>query len=324
MKNGKGNVPSASGASRKLARPSANGATKTLASPTPSWGRGTFDKPTLAKVESQTAQARGSPPTKEEAPASTGATNTSELGYQEPNGAQAQSHNGSKPAQISIVKIEGYIKGQFFTKVPNAVLLDKNLAGLPAWIFCLALSKSRDWKLRSKWLRQEYGLTRLAVRAAMKRLAEADLVKLKTVRLGQRFDRWWMVRAWVDLPWPDESSPSENGSSQGVISQPFTNDPILTYRPIPKNKGKGSRQSRKHPQFRWRVPKRPYPKTKSVMCRTLNALGIETDIDYDGKFFEQMTASGWVIPGTGERVYDWVATYQARLESIYQQMSDSL
>jgi DNA-binding PadR family transcriptional regulator len=60
------------------------------------------------------------------------------------------------------------------------------------------------------------------------------------------------------------------------------------------------------------VPKVKYPETQEEMYDTLERLGISIDPDHDGNFFEQMQASDWTIQG--EPVWDWPATYQARLE----------
>lgn len=60
------------------------------------------------------------------------------------------------------------------------------------------------------------------------------------------------------------------------------------------------------------VPNRKYPETEEEMYSTLERIGLEPNPDYDGNFFEQMDQNGWVLPN-GEPVYDWVATYQARI-----------
>lgn len=57
-----------------------------------------------------------------------------------------------------------------------------------------------------------------------------------------------------------------------------------------------------------------YPKSEEEMIATLEAHDIEHSADYDGQFFEQMQRAGWRI--RGERVFDWMAAYQARLEHI--------
>jgi hypothetical protein len=152
-------------------------------------------------------------PAKESGAAAQACDDTS---YEQSNGAQPQSVNGSKAC--TIVKLAWPGKGQYVTKIPDAILRNKQLVGLPGWIICLALSMPRNWKLRSKWLCNEFDLPRKAVRAAMKRAAQAGYVKLKTVRKGQRFDRFWLVRASPELPWPGEC---KKGSSQGVVSEPF-------------------------------------------------------------------------------------------------------
>jgi len=56
----------------------------------------------------------------------------------------------------------------------------------------------------------------------------------------------------------------------------------------------------------------PYPESEEEMYITLGLYGIEGNPDYDGNFFEQMQASDWTIQG--QPVWDWPATYKARLE----------
>lgn len=59
-------------------------------------------------------------------------------------------------------------------------------------------------------------------------------------------------------------------------------------------------------------PRFPYPLTEEEMYEALEANDIETSEDYDGRFFETMTRNGWRI--RGERVWDWMETYQRRLD----------
>lgn len=54
-----------------------------------------------------------------------------------------------------------------------------------------------------------------------------------------------------------------------------------------------------------------YPRTEEEMYATLETHGIEPNPDYDGNFFETMQRNGWTI--RGERVFDWIETYVARL-----------
>lgn len=58
-------------------------------------------------------------------------------------------------------------------------------------------------------------------------------------------------------------------------------------------------------------PKHPYPRTEEEMYTTLEAHDIDPAPDYDGNFFEVMQRVGWTI--NGKRVWDWIATYEARL-----------
>jgi hypothetical protein len=60
------------------------------------------------------------------------------------------------------------------------------------------------------------------------------------------------------------------------------------------------------------LPRIPYPESAEEMYDILEAEGVEIDPDHDGNFFEQMQASNWTI--RGEPVWDWIATYKARLE----------
>jgi hypothetical protein len=162
-----------------------------------------------------------------------------ESAYPSSNAAQAQSPNGSEPPEITIVKIPRYAKGRYTVVIPDDLLRDKRMKGWPAWIVCLALSKPRNWKLRQKWLRQEFGLPKRLVGAAMKRAVEVGHAKLKIVRVGQRFDKFYLVRAALDLPWSYEP---KTAVSQGVISEPFRNGRIINdtpseYRPISNDTG---------------------------------------------------------------------------------------
>ena len=55
-----------------------------------------------------------------------------------------------------------------------------------------------------------------------------------------------------------------------------------------------------------------YPETEEEMIETLEAHEIEYNPDYDGQFFDTMTKCGWTIRSLP--VYDWIATYEARLQ----------
>ena len=59
-------------------------------------------------------------------------------------------------------------------------------------------------------------------------------------------------------------------------------------------------------------PRFPYPNTEDAMAETLEHHGIEYVPDYDGQFFETMNRNGWTIQG--KPVFDWMATYIARLQ----------
>lgn len=59
-------------------------------------------------------------------------------------------------------------------------------------------------------------------------------------------------------------------------------------------------------------PRYPYPESEDEMIATLEEHEIEHRPEYDGDFFGSMTEAGWMIQGNP--VFDWIATYQARLE----------
>lgn len=59
----------------------------------------------------------------------------------------------------------------------------------------------------------------------------------------------------------------------------------------------------------------PYPKSEEEMIETLELHDVEHIPDYDGNFFETMTRNDWKI--RGERVFDWIETYRARLMVTY-------
>jgi hypothetical protein len=63
------------------------------------------------------------------------------------------------------------------------------------------------------------------------------------------------------------------------------------------------------------VPNRPKPKSLRAMCKTLDQLGVEVDENHASIFLKEMRKANWTI--RGEPVLDWVATYEARLQHVY-------
>lgn len=59
-------------------------------------------------------------------------------------------------------------------------------------------------------------------------------------------------------------------------------------------------------------PKVRYPESEREMELMLEECGVEYCPDYDGNFFCVMQRNGWCI--RGEMIYDWIATYKARVE----------
>lgn len=60
-------------------------------------------------------------------------------------------------------------------------------------------------------------------------------------------------------------------------------------------------------------PKRKYPLSLEELVSTLELHNIEDDLDNTRSFFRKMTKAGWRIHGNP--VFDWVATYAARMEA---------
>ena len=148
---------------------------------------------------------------------------------------QAQSLNGAGiQHETTILKIPRYTKGRYTVVVPDSLVRDKRMKGWPIWIMCVALSKPKNWKLRNKWLRAEFGLGKCIVQAAMRKAQRAGYVKLKTVREGQRFDKFWLVRAALDLPWPDQpqKEPVLKGRFLNPSQNRSLNDNLSGYRAI--------------------------------------------------------------------------------------------
>jgi len=63
-------------------------------------------------------------------------------------------------------------------------------------------------------------------------------------------------------------------------------------------------------------PKVKYPESEREMELMLEECGVEYSPDYDGNFFYTMQRNGWCI--RGEMIYDWPATYAARVEHATQ------
>jgi hypothetical protein len=82
-----------------------------------------------------------------------------------------------------------------------------------------------------------------------------------------------------------------------------------------KRKGKGCGISIPHSVgsgFK-KGPKYSYPTSEEEMYRLLEEADIEPNPDRDGHFYDQMATNGWTI--NGEKVWDWKATYEARVQN---------
>jgi biotin operon repressor len=214
------------------------------------------------------------------------------------------------PLDGSVGKIEHYGQGQFFTPIANDTLLDKSLGGTALKIICDPLSRPVTWQLCLWELQQRLGLSNHAIRKAMPQLVNGGYaLRIPSLSGGSCY----RIRETPKLHFSQRlvENPTQR-KTDPVKIRPISNKRLSTNERVPKNKQKGGKGVGKHAStalpFRCRFP---YPASEKAMYETLEQLGIETYPDHDGNFFEDMNARGWVLPN-GKRVYDWVATYQAR------------
>lgn len=177
------------------------------------------------------------------------------------------------------------------------------------------------YKTRDEWT-EETGMTRAEQETARKKLIKNGLMEEKLcgvpATLHYRINAAALNSALKKLCSDSEkkgANPSWRESSQlagGNLTnkkagkQPTTTE--STTETTFREKVKGA-QVRVVGVFK---PRFSYPVTEGEMIATLEEHGVQYDIDYDGSFFDQMEASGWTIQG--KPVFDWVATYAARLQ----------
>jgi hypothetical protein len=210
----------------------------------------------------------------------------------------------------NIAKIGNYGR-RGFTRILNDTLNDERLGGLALGILTYALSKPCDWRVHSWQLAKRFHCGDYAIRMAMKQLRDAGYAQLRYERAkGRITGRYWQVRESPEVPWPHL-----NVIFNMKKTATNTNQPPHKRKSSTKERDKGRRARTRTPTSSSFCRKVPPPESEEEMYATLEAMGIRTEPDYDGQFFDQMTASGWTI--RGEPVWDWPAAYQARLEVTY-------
>jgi hypothetical protein len=114
--------------------------------------------------------------------------------------------NGQHEREQSIFKIERYGKGQPYTRILNRTLRHRLLCLIahPMVVLAYALSKGRNWQLRSSDLQEEFDWGEAATRTAMRQLVEAGFALLLKGGggYGKACGRRWVIRESPAIPWP--------------------------------------------------------------------------------------------------------------------------
>lgn len=240
-------------------------------------------------------------------------------------------YNGNHKGQAPNILKLGKYGCRGFTRILNEPLNDERLGGLALGVLTYALSKPSNWKLHSWQLAKRFhrGRGGHAIGVAMKQLSDAGYARLRYERVKGRIKRrYWQVRESPELSWPNESKKlhhdfhdEENHDQENCHDykrKSFTNERVVQT----KERGKvaiAHRASRSRSDF---VPKYPYPESEEEGYATLETEGVEIEPSYDGNFFQDMIDHDWMIDG--EPVYDWKATYVARVQKILADRGDEL
>jgi hypothetical protein len=213
--------------------------------------------------------------------------------------AEAQSRNGQ------------YERGGY-AKIPNKLIDLQQLGSREFRVICYALSRRADWRLQAWEIRQRFDWKPKSTRLIFSRLKALGLARL--IRTPERGGSYWQVRAALDTDWPllkvgefstrPFRAPREKGRVIYTKTESVNKTESLRKERVVPHKSSGTTNS-----F---APRVRYPDSEEEMYEMLEQLGIEPNPDYDGRFFDQMDASGWMI--RGEPVWDWPAAYEARLE----------
>lgn len=196
-----------------------------------------------------------------------------------------------------------------FTTLPNELLQNNAISHLALGLLCRMLSLPADWETNLIWIYGTRKEGKQAMQVAVKELE--SLGYLKKTRLGTGKMLW----EWFDHP--QVVIPSEGKASEGI--PPTTKD--TEYKGAGKLAASSrSREGTKNTKGGF-VPKRtgvfrpkyPYPETEDEMYHLLDLHGVDGDPDHDGGFFNDFSKRNWRMPD-GSPVYDWVETYNARLE----------
>jgi hypothetical protein len=174
------------------------------------------------------------------------------------------------------------------------------------------------YKSSSDWM-EETGLTRHQLNSARSQLVRLNIVSEirrgipATVNFRLNFD---ILDELLELRCPKSGQLNVRKAANLLSVKPSSNSE-MTSEMTPEKERRGPHSSRSA-RARARAvkeifcPKVRYPESECEMELMLEECGIEYNPDYDGKFFYTMQRNGWCI--RGEMVYDWPATYKARVE----------
>ena len=198
-----------------------------------------------------------------------------------------------------------------FARVPNTLLADSRLSWKAKGIAAYLCGKPAGWKMRVADLVKQGPDGRSSIRAALDELRAAGYAEYAQSRENGAFSEGeWKIS---DSPiYSTAASPPRSGNPHPVNphadNRYHSKKDQKKERKVERKKVKGA--FGKAPKSF--CPRFDYPLDEEEMIETLEKHGIEHNPDYDGSFFVKMDEAGWLI--RGEPVYNWIATYQARLE----------
>jgi hypothetical protein len=191
-----------------------------------------------------------------------------------------------------------------FARVPKTLLDDPALSWSAKGILAYLIGKPSGWKLRVNDIINHGTDRKHCVRNALNELRDAGYADYVQLRVNGRLaEGVWKVS---DSPIFSPRSGFQDAGNQDTENQHHSKKDSTKIHGSKKEKGAFAKHSRNF------VPRFAYPVDEQEMIETLTDNRVEYHQDYDGDFFDNMTKSGWMIQG--KPVYDWIATYIARVE----------
>jgi hypothetical protein len=212
-----------------------------------------------------------------------------------------------------IIKIDRYGK-RSFVQILQATVRDNELSLAARGLLAYILTLPEGWQPHPKQLRRELNLTKHSWDALLGELRAVGYARILPMPTGGRKIEVAEWPKWAATPAKVRNT---DGRKNALYkNEPFRKNELLVqeYTVQEERERAVFHESSKtaHPLFL--RPRFPYPKTEEEMYATLEARGIEPDPDYDGDFFNDMEQRDWRLPN-GAPVYDWIALYEARLQT---------